>query len=257
MKFSQTKFQKLNNSQKQKKIFDLLRLIDQSWHLSDQKTKHLLELQKLLKWFDNTDFNDLKKIKPSSTKDIFYSVFIPLEKKYNKNVKDHDFIILSEDRAETLYPPVDVYVILDNLRSAFNVGSIFRTAECFGIPKLLLCGYTANPIQKKVKDTSMGTSELIGWQSYQTTLEAIQSCKKENRKVIAMETTTNAVDLKEFQFCEPIALVLGNEALGIQKDILHNVDEIVRIPLFGRKNSLNVASAFAIALYEISRQLRK
>jgi tRNA G18 (ribose-2'-O)-methylase SpoU len=143
---------------------------------------------------------------------------------------------------------------LDNLRSAFNVGSIFRTAECFGISKIYLCGYTPNPTNQKVTKTAMGTENFVDWEKCDSTDKLIRQLKNENVQIYALETVESAKLISEADIREPAAIVIGNEALGISSKILQLADEIIQIPIFGWKNSLNVGVATAICCYEIRRK---
>ncbi len=151
-------------------------------------------------------------------------------------------------------PKHPIYIILDNLRSAFNVGSIFRTCETARVEKIILCGYTAYPPHNKLEKTSMGTLPYVEWEHFPSTEEAIDSMKKKNITVLALETSKKGLSIFDFNFPSPVALILGNEAIGISESILNKVDGIVEIPLFGFKNSMNVASACAVAVFEVIRQ---
>jgi tRNA G18 (ribose-2'-O)-methylase SpoU len=160
---------------------------------------------------------------------------------------------LSPEDYEKL-PKNPVTVILDNLRSAFNVGSIFRTADAARIEQVLPCGYTAHPPHKKLEKTALGAERFVKSGYFKDTVEAVRSVKGLGIPVIAIETAENVKSYTEFVFPKPVCLVLGNEALGISREVLNEVDDAVQIPLFGFKNSLNVASAFAVVVYEVLRQ---
>jgi tRNA G18 (ribose-2'-O)-methylase SpoU len=151
-------------------------------------------------------------------------------------------------------PKTPVTVILDNLRSAFNVGSIFRTADAARIAKIIPCGYTAHPPHHKLEKTALGTEQFVTNEYIKDPVEAVRAVKSQGIRVVAMETAENAVNYTEYAFPRPVCLVLGNEALGISREVMQEVDDAVQIPVFGFKNSLNVASAFAIVVYEVLRQ---
>jgi len=151
-------------------------------------------------------------------------------------------------------PRCPVTVVLDNLRSAFNVGSIFRTADCALVEKIITCGITAHPPNKKLEKTALGTLPFVPWEHRDTAAEAITEIKSACVRVVAMETTNRSRTLWEYRFPFPVCLVLGNEALGVSGPGLEAADDLVEIPMFGFKNSINVAAAFAIVLYEIQRQ---
>ncbi len=147
-----------------------------------------------------------------------------------------------------------VTAILDNLRSAFNVGSIFRTADAARIEEIICCGYTAHPPHLKLEKTALGTDKLVKNSHIDSTLDAIKHVKKKGVAVIALETAEEAVKYTNFHYPKPCAIVVGNEALGISPEAMNEVDAVIQIPVYGFKNSINVASAFSVAIFEILRQ---
>lgn len=151
-------------------------------------------------------------------------------------------------------PRHPIYIILDNLRSAFNVGAIFRLADVTRTREILLCGYTAHPPHKKLEQTALGTTNSVPWRWFQNTVDAVLELKKNGVQIIALETVTGATPFHRFTYQFPIGIVLGNEALGVSQQVLGLCDGIVDIPVLGYKNSLNVATAAAVVLYELLRQ---
>ena len=147
-----------------------------------------------------------------------------------------------------------VYVLLDNLRSAFNVGSIVRTADCALIEKVIFCGITAHPPHKKLDKTSLGALPYITCEHRDDVTEAIRELKEEGVSIVALELTNRSKVIWEYQFPSPVAVVLGNEALGVSQEALDLADDIIEIPMLGFKNSLNVSVAFGVVAYEIQRQ---
>ncbi len=147
-----------------------------------------------------------------------------------------------------------IYLILDNLRSAFNVGSIVRTADCVLAEKIYYCGYTAHPPHKKLEKTSLGSLPYVPWEHREHTVDIVHELKAQNIPVVALETTNQSRSIWEFDFPLPVALVMGNEALGVSRPVLELADAIVEIPMLGYKNSINVAVASGIVSYEIQRQ---
>ena len=151
-----------------------------------------------------------------------------------------------------------IIVILDNIRSALNVGAIFRTCDATNIEKLCLCGITAYPPHNRIPKTALGAIETVPWQYFKTTREAIKTITQiEDITMISVELTKDAINLWDFQFKPPIALIFGNEISGVSEDILEISDQIVKIPMFGRKESLNVATSCGVVLYEVLRQWKK
>jgi tRNA G18 (ribose-2'-O)-methylase SpoU len=159
-----------------------------------------------------------------------------------------------QNRPQQRFPLV---AVLDNIRSAYNVGSMFRTAECAYISKLILCGITAHPPHPKLEKTALGTTELVPWEYFQNTLEAIKTLKKQGFKIAALEITSRSVPLQNIKPSDfPLALVIGNEVTGVDDSVLTEADMIVEIPLFGEKESLNVAIAFGVAVFLLIEKIR-
>ncbi len=144
-----------------------------------------------------------------------------------------------------------ITVILDNLRSVFNVGSIFRSAECLGIPTLYLCGVSATPEHPALAKTARGTAERVGWKHFPSAADAIAQAKADGCLICAVETAAAASSVFETNLPTPLALVLGNESLGLAPETMALCGCCVRLPVQGWKNSLNVATAFAVCAYQI------
>ena len=255
MKFSEKKFRNFSEEKRNKVFLDFIKTIEINWQNEVKRKELLVEFQNCLNYSEN---EELAKISDLINDQIdlrkFLSITVPLEHKFGSNLKDDDFLILQKDREKPDKKKIPLYLILDNLRSSFNVGSIFRTAECFGISEIFLCGYTATLENKKVRKTAMGTDKIVKWQHFEKTEEAIDFLKEKGVKIYALETTSNAKPIYETNFTKPCALIFGNEALGISKEILKMADEIVQIPISGWKNSLNVGVATGIGCYVICRQ---
>lgn len=147
------------------------------------------------------------------------------------------------------------FLILENIRSAYNVGAIFRTADATGVNKIFLIGYTPSPIdrfgrpQKEISKTSLGASEEIPWEHFNKTSDIIPKLKDEGVKIVAVEQTTRSVSLSEFKVPEKVAYILGNEIDGVEKETLDMADSAIEIPMLGRKESLNVSVAGGVVLY--------
>lgn len=187
----------------------------------------------------------------------FTSFAIPFERILHKNLQDDDFLIIENDKDHTSEKTLPLVFVLDNIRSAFNVGSIFRTAECLSAEKIYLCGYTPNPSQWKVEKTAMGTQENISWEEAPKLSDCIDKLKKQGYRIVGLETTSHAVDLFVPFDTSATAFVLGNERFGLDPEIIKSLDEVRIVPLRGRKNSLNVGVTAAIAGFEWMRQWRQ
>jgi tRNA(Leu) C34 or U34 (ribose-2'-O)-methylase TrmL len=176
----------------------------------------------------------------------------------DKEVKEENFIIhLFDGKSDKII--FDTVVVLDNIRSPFNVGSIFRSSDCLGVRELFLCGITPTPESFKVRKTSMDSSGLTEWKYYENTKDAIVDLKKSGYRIVAVETMEKAVPLYDLTVSGKDAFIFGNEEFGISTEIFGLCDEFVGIPLIGKKNSLNVSNAFSITAYEIMKKnfLRK
>ena len=152
-------------------------------------------------------------------------------------------------------PKLPLYFILDNLRSAFNVGSIFRTCDILRVKSLFLCGYTACPPHAKLEKTALGTIDFVPWRYFESAALAVDYLRDRSIAVWAAETASGSVPYDEAEFPEELAIVLGNEALGVSRDVLERCDGLVEIPTRGYKNSLNVASACAVLGFKALEQM--
>ncbi len=143
-----------------------------------------------------------------------------------------------------------VYVILDNLRSAYNVGAIFRTCDAFLVEKLFLCGITAHPPNVKLKKTAMSSESYVRWEYVRETVDVIHSLQDVEVRIYCSERTEQSKKISNIEFHFPCGIVFGNEAEGVSQKVLEASDEVVEIPMMGFKNSLNVATTVGIVLHE-------
>jgi tRNA G18 (ribose-2'-O)-methylase SpoU len=149
-----------------------------------------------------------------------------------------------------------IRVILHNIRSAYNVGAIFRTADAVGVEKIYLTGYTPNPDKdKKIEKTALGAEKYVAWQSYKNLGYLLKKLKKEKFKIVALEQIEKSIPYYKFKPQFDIVLILGNEVRGLNKKILEKCDYILEIPMFGKKESLNVAVAFGIVAYDLKLKM--
>jgi tRNA G18 (ribose-2'-O)-methylase SpoU len=151
-------------------------------------------------------------------------------------------------------PKHPVRLVLDRLRSAFNVGSIFRTAETARLAEVITCGYTPHPPNPKLQKTALGALDYVPWRHFENAAEAVAALRSEGVVVFALETTTGSETYTDIAFPRPVALVLGNEAAGVDPAVIAACERVVEIPMFGFKNSMNVASACSVVVFEILRQ---
>lgn len=143
--------------------------------------------------------------------------------------------------------------MLDNLRSALNVGSIIRTCDALGIKDIYFCGITPDPSNNKVLKTSLGAEKNTNINISKSTLETIQELKNEGFEIVGLELSDKSVDINKYEKKSNIALIVGNEVSGLPEDVINECDNLVQIPMKGIKESLNVATAFGIAAFVLSK----
>lgn len=151
-----------------------------------------------------------------------------------------------------------VVIVLDNVRSAQNVGSFFRTADAFGIGRIALCGISATPPNREIHKTALGAEQSVEWSYHPTTLECIESLRQEGYRIIAIEQIEGATMLNNFraESTERYALVFGNEVDGVDQAVADIVEGAIEIPQVGIKHSLNVSVSAGILMWELFRQIR-
>ncbi len=159
------------------------------------------------------------------------------------------------DREDPGAAPHPLAVVLDHLRSAYNVGNIFRLAEVARIREVITCGYTATPPHPKLQKTARGCDELVPYRHFDTAAEAIAVLQAEGYSVVGVETVDGAPAVWDLDLTFPAAFVFGNEALGIAAEALALCDGYVRLPVYGRKNSMNVSNCAAVVLYRALQSL--
>lgn len=149
---------------------------------------------------------------------------------------------------------IPIIVVLENIRSAYNVGSVFRTADAFLIEAVYICGYTAHPPHKEIKKTALGAEETISWKHFKTIAEALEELKNQNYTIYAVEQTEKSIRLQTACFKDQkIAVVFGNEVSGVEQTTIEQCDGCIEIPQLGMKHSLNISVAAGIVLWELIR----
>jgi len=244
-----------------KEALHRLRLLDNSWPEESCRAEHLNACREWIA--GKAELPRLaalaRLLTPTMTRQQFWSVLVPVEREVAQ-IKITDIDILDSDLPEStgaaqhsLALQMPLTVVLDSIRSAFNVGGIFRSAECFGVKEVVLCGYTPLPDQPQVAKAALGTEQRVPWRYEEDILKALANLKAAGITCYALETVAEAPSVADTKWAFPAALILGNERFGLNPEVIAACDAIVRIPLFGRKNSLNVVSAFSIAAYEIRK----
>ncbi len=148
-----------------------------------------------------------------------------------------------------------VIAVLENIRSAYNVGSVFRTADAFLLEAIYITGYTCTPPHKEIKKTALGAEDTVEWKHFTNAAEAIAQLKANGYKVYAVEQIVNSLMLHEVAFTptEKVAVIFGNEVSGVELETIKLCDGCIEIPQFGTKHSLNIATAAGVVLWEIVR----
>ncbi|PSL29882.1 SpoU rRNA methylase family protein [Chitinophaga ginsengisoli] len=150
-------------------------------------------------------------------------------------------------------------LVLDNVRSMHNVGSVFRTADGFLLQGIVLCGYTPVPPHRDIQKTALGATETVEWQYFPTTVEAVTALREGGYTIMAIEQAVNSVMLDTFEPTgeKPLALVFGNEVTGVDADVMKLVDGCIEIPQSGMKHSLNISVSTGIVVWDIFVKLKK
>ena len=150
-----------------------------------------------------------------------------------------------------------VIVVLDDVRSLSNIGSVFRTSDAFSVEKIILCGITAQPPHREIEKTALGATESVTWEYIESCLEAVDSLKADGIKVIGVEQVDGATQLDEVDFqSDRIALVFGNEVKGVSQEVLQICDMFIEIPQYGTKHSLNISVSVGVVLWEFVKKFK-
>lgn len=158
-------------------------------------------------------------------------------------------VTVDEFKAGAKFP---VVVVLDNVRSMHNIGSIFRTSDGFAVEKVCLCGITAQPPHREIEKTALGATQSINWEYFNDTLQAVTKLRAEGYKIIAVEQAAESIMLNDFEISanEKYALIFGNEVNGVDEEVMKNIDACIEIPQFGTKHSFNIVVSAGIVLWD-------
>lgn len=149
-------------------------------------------------------------------------------------------------------------IVLDNIRSLHNVGSVFRTADAFRLQGVWLCGITACPPAAEIHKTALGAEDSVSWEYFEDTLDAVERLQREGYEVLAVEQVEGSLKLNTFRTdpAKRYALILGNEVKGVRQDVVDAADAALEIPQYGTKHSMNVSVTAGIVMWEFERQMR-
>jgi len=153
---------------------------------------------------------------------------------------------------------IPLVVVLDNVRSEMNVGSVFRTADAFVIDSVCLCGITSQPPRPEIHKTALGAEESVEWHYYQSTIDCINDLRSKGHKICSIEQVHGSTSLEQFIIKpgEKYAVVFGNEVKGVQQEVVDNSDTCIEIPQLGTKHSLNIANTAAIVMWHLFQQFK-
>ncbi len=158
--------------------------------------------------------------------------------------------IISRQQKKIAELRIPLTVVLNNIRSLYNVGSIFRTADGVGVEKIFLCGITGFPPQSQIAKTALGAEDHVPWTHEEDVLQTIRDLKQNGYQIVLLEQMDQSVDYQKFSPRFPLCLVVGNEIEGISEALISLCDAAVEIPMAGIKNSLNVGTAFGVVVYQ-------
>ncbi|RLD67530.1 MAG: TrmH family RNA methyltransferase [Bacteroidetes bacterium] len=152
-----------------------------------------------------------------------------------------------------------IRIILDNIRSLMNVGSVFRTSDAFLIKEIILCGITATPPHREIQKTALGATESVDWRYAENTADVVRELQEQDIKVYAVEQADDSkmLDDVEFEFSKEIAIVMGNEVKGVSSEVMNLVDDCIELPQFGTKHSLNISVTTGILIWELFQQFQR
>lgn len=148
-------------------------------------------------------------------------------------------------------------VVLDNVRSLHNVGSVFRTGDAFRVERIILCGITATPPSAEIHKTALGAEDVVPWHYYENTMDAVAMLKEQGYEVYSIEQCTGSIALQDFtaRESERYAVIMGNEVKGVQQQVVDACDGAIEIPQFGTKHSLNVSVTTGMVIWEFAKKL--
>ncbi len=145
----------------------------------------------------------------------------------------------------------DIYIVLDSLKCAHNIGTILRLADSLLIKKVYICGNTIIPPNKKIRSSSRGSEKWVPWEYHENALEVIRKLKDKNIEIVSVEVTDDSIDYREYKPKDKVCLIFGREYDGVSKDIINMSDRFIHLPLLGMANSINVSAAASVTMYDV------
>jgi len=176
----------------------------------------------------------------------------------NKKLQNEELNRISVEEFKSI-DKTPIIVVLDNIRSLNNIGSVFRTADSFLLEGIYLCGITAQPPHREIQKTALGATESVDWKHFPTTIDAVNDLKSKGYQIAAIEQTEDSTMLNQFSITknEKLAIVFGNEVKGVEQEVIDNSDLVIEIPQYGTKHSLNISVSVGIVIWELQKQFRQ
>ena len=176
----------------------------------------------------------------------------------HKKLKNEDLNRISVDEFKSI-EKTPIIIVLDNIRSLNNIGSVFRTADAFLIEAIYLCGITATPPHREIQKTALGATETVLWKHFNTSSEAIAELKENNYKIASIEQTKNSTMLNDFKLNEneKLAVIFGNEVKGVEQSAIDLSDAVIEIPQYGTKHSLNISVSCGVIIWDLFLKMNK
>jgi len=174
----------------------------------------------------------------------------------NRKLSNEELGRLEVDEFKTI-EKTPIIVVLDNIRSLNNIGSVFRTADAFAIEAIYLCGITAQPPHREINKTALGATESVRWEYFKETKDALEELRKKAYQIAAIEQTENSTALGTFKWDgKPIAVIFGHEVQGVQQELIDLSDQVIEIPQLGTKHSLNISVSAGVVLWDLFLQYK-
>lgn len=241
-----------------KVLLDLAYFIEENKY--DVMSSHFHKLQKYHEYLKDSQDSSMQKLHKEFFKvkkmDYQFQVYLMLlERLCGQSKKDYQFLVKTDDQVKS-QKTIPIICLLDSIRSAHNVGAMIRNAECFGCEKIIMSGLTPTADHHQVQKTAMGTNKYIESEYFHSANECVELYKNKGYKIYAIETSNQAKSLNQlpdYYQGGPALLIFGHEHFGVSLELIELSDEIISIPLYGRKNSLNVSISQAISLQEFSK----
>lgn len=175
----------------------------------------------------------------------------------NRKLKNEELNRLSTDEFKSS-EKIPIVIVLDNIRSLNNIGSVFRTADAFRVESIFLCGITACPPNKEIHKTALGATETVNWKYFEKTIDAVNELQNQNFTIISIEQAENSIELQDFKIekNKNYALIFGNEVKGVEQEVVNASNYCVEIPQFGTKHSFNISVSVGIVLWDLFLKIR-